>query len=333
MTDSGSPAAAAGVFVFGMHRSGTSAVTRLVSLLGLRTPPEEDLVQPTDKNPKGYWESEALVNFNERVLAAVDCHMSCPIALPRGWELDSRLDSLRRAAPEAVREIFPVTPWVWKDPRHCLTFPFWQSVLAVRPVVVLVNRNPLEITGSALRVRREQGKIYALALWERYLRQALGQITGLPVLVASYEDVLSAPLDWCGRAHGFLAGAGVPVHPHDESDVLAFIDTELRHAEFTRDHLRADREVSDAQRALFATLEELEGSHDEFSAPVLPEETPTTEALLIERRRALQIKQDLLLELERRSRWGSRIRRSRYVAPARPIYAGGRRLLRALQGR
>ena len=54
-----------GVFVLGMHRSGTSAVTRLISLLGLGTPPEEDLVQPTDENPKGFWESESLVAFND----------------------------------------------------------------------------------------------------------------------------------------------------------------------------------------------------------------------------------------------------------------------------
>jgi hypothetical protein len=321
------------VFVLGMHRSGTSAVTRLVSLLGLHTPPEEDLVQPTDKNPKGYWESEALVNFNERVLEAVGCDMGCPIVLGPGWEKDSRLDTLRAAAPDAVRRIFPVTPWVWKDPRHCLTFPFWQSVLAVRPVVVLVNRNPLEIAGSSLRVRKEQGKIYALALWERYLRQALGQIAGLPVLVTNYEDVLSAPLAWCDRARAFLSVAGVPVRAQRESDVLAFIDSELRHAQFTRDDLVADRDVSDAQRALYAALTELEGAHVEFRPPAIPDETPTTEALLAERRRALQIKQDLLLELERRSRWGSKIRASRYAAPARPLYLGGRRLLKALQGR
>jgi hypothetical protein len=212
-----------------------------------------------------------------------------------------------------------------------LAFAFWRSVLAVQPVVVLVNRNPLEIAASAHRARGE-GKIYMLARWERHLRQALTQITGLPVLVTNYGELVSEPLAWCEQTHAFLTSAGVPARAHQDSDVLAFIDVRLRHAKFTRADVLNDRDVSGAQRALFTALEELEGSHDIFSAPVLPAETPTTEALLVERRRARHTKYELarLLEIERQSRWPSRVRRSRYVAPARPIYAGGRRLVKTL---
>jgi hypothetical protein len=320
-----------GVFVLGMHRSGTSAVTRLISLLGLHTPPEEDLVLPSAKNPKGYWESESLVAFNERLLWAIDCDISCPVVLEPGWEQDARLDPLRDDARRVFGEIFPRAPWVWKDPRHCLAFPFWRRVLDVEPAIVLVNRNPFEIAASALRFRSEQGRIYALALWERYLRQGLAQISGLPVLVVNYADVLSEPLSWCEQAQQFLAGAGVPAVAPPAGDVREFIDTDLRHMEFTRADFLESGDVSDAQREVFVILEELEGRHDSFSAPVLPDETPTTEALLTERRRALELRREL--ENERRSRWGSRLRASRYTAPARPLYVGGRRLLKALQGR
>lgn len=307
-----------GVFVLGMHRSGTSAVTRLVSLLGLATPPEEDLVQPTDKNPKGYWESEALVNFNERVLAAVGCHMSCPIRLEPGWDSDGRLDDLRRAAPQAVSTIFPTTPWVWKDPRHCLTFSFWEHVLPVRPVIVLVNRNPLEITASTLRVRVDQGRVYALALWERYLRQALEEIAGRPVIVVNYEEVLRDPLAWSRLAQSALTAEGILVREPEDEDVLDFIDAQLRHTEFGAADLERDADVSTAQRELFAAIELAAGHHTSFAASSLPPETPTTEALLAERREALRVKRELTLELQRRAEWGPRIRR---------------RLLRALPGR
>jgi hypothetical protein len=316
-----------GVFVLGMHRSGTSAVTRLISLLGPRTPPEHDLVQPTAKNPKGYWESEALVNFNERVLAAVGSDIGCPPVLPVGWQRDPRLDLLRREAAREVRTIFPVAPWVWKDPRHCLVFSFWQDALDVRPVVVLVNRNPLEITASAQRLRMDQDKAYGLALWERYLREGLAQIGGLPVLVVRYENVLSDPLGWCRRAFDFLARAGVPVREPRAQEIESFIEADLRHTEHTRDDLFADPDVSEAQRGLFDALEALDGEHDAFAPPSLPDESATTEALLAERRRVLQLKHEL--DLERRSRWRARLRNSRYAAPARPLYVRGRRLLQA----
>ena len=306
----------------------------LISLLGLRTPPDDDLVRTRETNPTGVLESKSLVKLNRRVLTAVASDERFPVALEPGWENDARLDPLRTEAGDAFRRVFPSSPWVWKDPLHCLAFAFWRSALPVQPVVVLVNRNPLEIAASALRAWGRE-KIYGLALWERYLRQALGQIRGLPVLVTDYGALVSAPLAWCERSDAFFAAAGVPSHPPREVDVLAFVDAGLRHAEFSRADVLNDGDVSEAQRALFAALEQLEGPHDDFVPPDLPEETPTTEALLAERRRAFQIKDELerLLELERASRWGMRVRRSRYLAPARPVYARLQDIRRAVARR
>lgn len=276
-----------GVFVLGMHRSGTSVVTRLINLLGVAAPRECDLVPASEKNRKGYWESMSLVRFNTRVLAAVGCDMSCPIALEPGWERDARLDGLRTETDEAVRWTFPTAPWVWKDPRNCLSFAFWRATLDIKPVAVIVHRNPLEIVASALRSRPDR-KVYILALWERYLRQALGQIEGLPVRVTSYGSVLADPLVWCEETHAFLQRAGVNVEQGNEEQVLDFLDADLRHAVFSSPAFLEDPEVSDAQRALFLELSQFLGDHDEFSPPTLPPETPTTDALLAERRCALR---------------------------------------------
>lgn len=325
---------AAGVVVVGMDRSGTSAATRLISLHGLRTPPDTDVVPARQANPRGVWESASLVAFNIRVLAAVNSDDRFPAALEPGWERDSRLHPIRQDAREAFDEVFPAAPWVWKDPLLCLTFGFWRTALDVQPVVVLVNRNPLEIAASALSAWGRP-KIYGLALWERYIRQALAQITDLPVLVTNYEELVSAPLHWCERLQDFLRATRVPMEAPRERDVLASVDPELRHAVFTRADVLADVEVSEAQRALFLALEQQAGAHERFAGPMLPEETPTTEALLDERRRAFQIKGDLerLLELERQSRWWPRIRRARWLAPLRPVYVRGRRLLERVPAR
>lgn len=287
----------AGVFVLGMHRSGTSAVTRLINLMGLAAPRAEDLVPASAKNPTGYWESMSLVAFTTRVLAAVGSDMRCPVRLEPGWERDSRLDDLRTQAVAAVHRTFSSAPWVWKDPRNCLAYAFWRETLEVDHVAVLVHRNPLEITASTIRQRSDESKIYLLALWERYLRQALEQVAGMPVRVADYHSVVADPVSWCEGTRTFL-GASRP----REEDVLAFVDPGLRHTVFSADDFLEDPDVSDAQRALFTTLNALVGDHKALEAPALPRETPTTEALLAERRRALELVDGMRQELAA-ARW------------------------------
>jgi hypothetical protein len=59
-----------GVLVVGMHRSGTSATTRVLNLFGLSLCEEKDLWLSLPGNETGYWESSSLSRFNERLLTA-----------------------------------------------------------------------------------------------------------------------------------------------------------------------------------------------------------------------------------------------------------------------
>ena len=54
--------------ILGMHRSGTSSVAGALSLLGAAAP--KTLLEPAPDNPKGFWESREIVQFNDRVLQA-----------------------------------------------------------------------------------------------------------------------------------------------------------------------------------------------------------------------------------------------------------------------
>jgi hypothetical protein len=316
----------AGVFVLGMHRSGTSVATNLIHLFGLPTATEEDLVPPSSGNPKGHWESSSLVSFNRRILDAMGSETSCPTAFAAGWEQDPRLADLRRAAPKAFDLAIPRSPWVWKDPRNCLTLRFWTSVLAVKPVVILLTRNPLEIAAS-LEFGSGEEHVYALALWERYLRQALDAIDGLPVLVTDYAELLSSPSAWCEEVARFLAASGVEVRPPSAGAVEGIVERGLRHSEFTRRDFLEDPAVSQAQRSLFLALEKSAGAQDRYATPALLPETPSTDALLNERRRAVELRHELraleatigrsrIRDLARRTYMG--LRRFRYatLAPA-----------------
>ena len=275
-----------GVFVLGMHRSGTSAAARLVNLLGVPTCLDEDLLRTTEHNPRGYWESASLTAFNDRLLDLLECDWSCPPALASGWEQDESLARLRDEAADLFTTVFPTEQWVWKDPRNCVTFAFWAACLAgLQPVVVLVHRNPLEIAES-LRARDGCGAFYSLALWERYLRGCLDSLVGLPTLVTDYESLVADALAWSEGTRAFLDGAGVATGRLRAEDALAFVDPDLRHAAFTADDLRGAPALSEPQRRLFDALEQLRGVHERLPEVALPEETPTTEALLGERRLA-----------------------------------------------
>ena len=288
---------ATGVFVLGMHRSGTSAAARLVNLLGIPTCVDEDLLPTTEDNPKGFWESASLAALNDRVLLALGSDWACPPELPAGWQQAPELADLRREAAEGVARVLPAGDWVWKDPRNCVTLPLWLAVLETDAVAVLVHRNPLEVAAS-LGKRDGFGTFYSLALWERCLRAGLVALSGLPVLVTTYDAVLALPLEWCAGVRGFLDGLGVPTSAPAEDEALAFVDGGLRHSESTADDLEAEEAVATPQRALFDLLEGLVGAHESFPAVELPPESPTTEALLTARRQALAERRDLAREHE-----------------------------------
>jgi hypothetical protein len=289
-----------GVFVLGMHRSGTSAATRLINLLGVPTCVEEDLLPVAADNPSGYWESRSLMLLNDRVLAALDSDWRCPPQLEPGWEAGPRLDELRAEAAPLFARLFPSEEWVWKDPRTCITFPFWTSCLDVDPVAVLVYRNPLE---GAESLGRRDGlrKLHLLGLWERYLRLCLAGISGVRTLVTDFSDLRQSPLEWCERVRLFLEDASFTTERLREETVTGFVDPGLRHFRSTVDELLDDPEVSEEQKRLWLALGELHGVHLRLRAPELPPETQSTEVLLAGRRRAY-LRERRATELEDRAR-------------------------------
>ncbi|VAW15575.1 hypothetical protein MNBD_ALPHA12-1015, partial [hydrothermal vent metagenome] len=59
------------ILVLGMHRSGTSALTRVLSLAGA-TLPKRLLGSSDDSNPTGHWEPNILIEYHDKMLAELD---------------------------------------------------------------------------------------------------------------------------------------------------------------------------------------------------------------------------------------------------------------------
>jgi hypothetical protein len=273
-----------GVYVVGMHRSGTSAVTRTVNLMGVPLGDPRDLVgAAASSNPTGHWESGALLEINDRLLAALGGSWSAPPIMSLGWERGPAVARLRREARRLFGDIYRTRRWVWKDPRICLTLPFWRSCVPAKAVAILVARHPLEIA-SSLQARNGFSVQYSLALWERYLRAGLEGVVGLPVMMTSYDDLVRDPGGWCKQVSTFLSRHGFRVAQPEYGELAKFIDAGLRHSELGVGTVTRLEGATPSQQELFDVLRTLAGTHEPMLRPPLPPEEPSTEALLASHR-------------------------------------------------
>ena len=71
------------LLVLGMHRSGTSALTRVLNLLGASL--GDDLMPPGDDNPLGFWEHQGIVSVHEALLVALERRWDDPRPMPDDW--------------------------------------------------------------------------------------------------------------------------------------------------------------------------------------------------------------------------------------------------------
>lgn len=286
------------VIVLGPHRSGTSVTTRVISLLGLSLCVEEDRLVQWD-NPTGHWESRSLMAINDELLERLGGFWWAPPELAGAWPARSDLDDLRRRAAEGFRAVHPAANWVWKDPRLCLTLPFWTSTLEVDPVCVVTLRHPSEVAASTI-ARDDLGPRHALALWEWYAASMLRAARGRPVVVVRYRRLVEDPVATVRRLAADLAALDVAV-AGDVERAAAFVDERRRHHRSDRAGCRP----AAAQEDLARRLEGLEARYDAFPELDLPPLTRATVELLAIHRRF----QRLQVDYEERTQWALSMKR------------------------
>jgi hypothetical protein len=257
------------VTVVGMHRSGTSAIANTVFELGPALPDATELIGKGPYNEKGHWESRDLARFDESLLRYLGGTWSAPPCPKPGWETSDEpaLVDLYERARELASRCFSRPPVVLKDPRLCITLPLWREVLTPEPCAVLIVRDPVSVARS-LRVRDGFPLTLGLALWARYVRQAMTSLTGLPVFAVEYGSMFADSRRRVGELADFLVSCGVDVHPDGIERATNVFEEDLRHHEDDGGDCPAYHvELLDA-------LQRTYGCHERWSAPVLPDEPP-----------------------------------------------------------
>ncbi len=301
------------VAVVGMHRSGTSATAGLLVSLGLTGPNQDDLQPATGGNERGHWESKKMGILNSRLLHAVGGTWSGLPPVTLRWD-DVRKHAERR---EGARRWFASTyagqPMVIKDPRLCMTLPFWRDALPAPMAAVLVLRKPLSVARS-LEARDGMRMTLGLAIWDRSMRSADLVLEGLPTLVVNYDDMMAEPAGTTEEFVRFLNQVDVDVAPGVAESAARQLDTGLHHQKAQDDEYR---DLGRVQTDVFEALLERKGFHDSWRpvaslppAPLWVEDTLDLQRNLTRTARTLRKVQSTMpnrvrARLSRRSKVGS----------------------------
>ncbi|MBK8753886.1 MAG: glycosyltransferase [Candidatus Competibacteraceae bacterium] len=216
------------IIILGMHRSGTSAVTRLINMMGAYIGPEDQFLPAQPDNPKGFWERIDVINLHKSMLEklGIDWHLISTLDLN---SIDTELvDTFTQGAKKIMLGIDSHRPWVLKDPRLCLLLPLWLSLLEV-PVCVHVARHPLS-TAQSLAKRDGFPLHFGITLWEQYNARALVVSSGLPRFSICYEQLMEQPVETVELLYKRLCDCGVQaLRLPSEREIRAFLESELQH--------------------------------------------------------------------------------------------------------
>ncbi len=213
------------VFITGMHRSGTSMVTRLLNLCGLDLGPKERMLPPKADNPAGFWENYDIFAINEALLQKLGGGWDFrPPEIKAGWHQSSDLDDLRVMAEKLIKTFNGKNPWGWKDPRFCFTLPFWKSLIPDSKVIICL-RHPMEVAGSLMK-RNGHSRAFGLNLWLEHNRQLLDFTEPEQRLVTHYDAYFVNPQQELYRLVSWL---GWSVPEHIISQACESVANNLRH--------------------------------------------------------------------------------------------------------
>ena len=175
------------IIVAGMHRSGTSAVARVLNLLGVDLGPSQDLMDAKPDNPDGFWENKEIVRLHDDMLAHLGGEWDEPPLTLGLLRIEGAEDASARA--RAIVDRFVGDRPGFKDPRASLLLEFWRGVWPTARVVVSV-RHP-EAVAASLKQRDGFDEDKCAGLWMRYTWDALS-CSADPVVV-HFEDLIHDP--------------------------------------------------------------------------------------------------------------------------------------------
>ncbi|MBY0355606.1 MAG: sulfotransferase [Rickettsiales bacterium] len=226
------------IIVLGVHRSGTSLVTRLINMMGAFFDTGHASIGFNDENPKGFWERSDVIACNDQMLAlqqsSWDQLAQWKQSPPKTRKPSPEQEKIEHAMKTILLTLDANRPWVVKDPRMCLTFDHWRAHLEV-PVVICVHRDPLEVALS-LSTRNGFSFAHGLAIWEYYAVSMLNSMRGLPVIFIEHKAILNDPVAVVKSLYEQLNKENVQgLRLPSDKEITTFIEPSLYRSKLTNE--------------------------------------------------------------------------------------------------
>jgi hypothetical protein len=236
------------VLVCGTHRCGTSAVTRVINLLGADI--ARDLIPARSDNARGYWESAAVIGIHDELLNLIgplQADPFDPLSLPTAWQNTQQTQRAKYQLMDHVETEFAGSSlFVVKDPRISRLLPLWidaLKALSINVIVVIPFRNPLEVAAS-LAQRDAVSLPKALLLYlQSYLDIEFASRSRRRVFVR-YDSLFS---DWRAFQTQLSELSDMQLTPPSSvtnAKIEDFLTTDLYHQRFNREELLSHPDVA-----------------------------------------------------------------------------------------
>jgi hypothetical protein len=222
----GTAARPVALFVMGVPRSGTSALTRVLSLCGATLPAR--MAGADRNNPRGYWEPRASLNLNNTILRRHGSAVfDTSLRLQEGGGFDAEEKAACIAEIRAFLSTLPAAPLVViKDPRITLLSGVWFEAARLAGfdiAVVIAVRHPQEVIASSAATFLAAPELTS-ALWLKFNLLAERDARGLPRVFVEYANFLD---DWRREITRISAALAIDLDTRDECAIEEFLTPDL----------------------------------------------------------------------------------------------------------
>lgn len=216
--------------VLGMHRSGTSAITRGLATMGVNL--GDHLMPPlSENNDKGFWEDIDINFLNIDIQTFLNSDWNYLSALS-----DGDIDKLKHAgfitkASNLLRKkLDSFENFGLKNPRITKLIYFWGVIFAqidCQVFYIIAIRNPISVVASLQR-RDEIPIERSLHLWLEHTLLSLSKAHSDRCIVVDYDKLMASPRNELIR---IAQGLGLTLNEKLANEYISdFLDEKLRHS-------------------------------------------------------------------------------------------------------